>query len=81
MSLNSNPKVFLDLEIGTRPLGRLVIELFANVTPKTAENFRALCTGERGNSPISHKPLHYKGSCFHRVINGFMAQGLEIYFF
>lgn len=51
-----------------------VIELFASVVPKTAENFRCLCTGERGVGAFG-KPLHYKGSIFHRVIPGFMVQG------
>jgi len=51
----------------------LIIDLFAE-TPKTSENFRALCTGEKGIG-ISGKPLHYKGSAFHRIINDFMAQG------
>jgi len=54
-------------------LGRLEMELFANKVPRTAENFRALCTGEKGMGP-GGAPLHYKGSCFHRVISGFMAQ-------
>ena len=50
------------------------MELFADTTPKTAENFRALCTGEKGIGR-SGKPLHYKGSTFHRIIPTFMCQG------
>merc|ERR1740121_796684 len=50
------------------------MELFAHVVPKTAENFRALCTGERGRGR-SGKPLHFLGSGFHRIIPGFMCQG------
>jgi peptidylprolyl isomerase len=70
-----NPKVFFDLSLGgTKGSGRLVFELFANKVPKTAENFRALCTGEKGLGR-SGKQLHYKGTSFHRVIPQFMAQG------
>ncbi|XP_061352284.1 peptidyl-prolyl cis-trans isomerase CYP19-3 isoform X2 [Gastrolobium bilobum] len=70
----SNPKVFFDILIGKMKAGRVVMELFADATPKTAENFRALCTGEKGIG-VSGKPLHYKGSKFHRIIPEFMCQG------
>ncbi|HEY9763357.1 MAG TPA: peptidylprolyl isomerase [Trichocoleus sp.] len=70
----TNPRVFFDITIGGQPAGRIVMELRADVVPKTAENFRALCTGEKGTG-ASGKPLHYKGSTFHRVIPNFMCQG------
>ena len=69
-----NPRVFFDIGIGNKPAGRIVFELFADVVPKTAENFRALCTGEKGVGK-SGKPLHFKGSAFHRIIQEFMCQG------
>nr|CAD1844105.1 unnamed protein product [Ananas comosus var. bracteatus] len=69
-----NPRVYFDITIGGAPAGRMVMELFADKTPTTAENFRALCTGEKGKGRAG-KPLHYKGSTFHRVIPGFMCQG------
>eukprot|EP01025_Chloroclados_australasicus_P028600 TRINITY_DN28353_c0_g1_i1.p2 TRINITY_DN28353_c0_g1~~TRINITY_DN28353_c0_g1_i1.p2 ORF type:complete len:202 (-),score=19.77 TRINITY_DN28353_c0_g1_i1:297-815(-) len=70
----SNPVVFFDVSAGSTPLGRIEMELFADTVPKTAENFRALCTGEKGVGRQG-KPLHYKGSTFHRVIPQFMCQG------
>ena len=68
----SNPTVFFDVTIGGQNAGRCTMELYADVVPKTAENFRCLCTGEKGVGK-SGKNLHFKGSAFHRVINDFMA--------
>ena len=70
----ANPRVYFDIEIDGAAAGRIEMELRADVVPKTAENFRALCTGEKGTGP-SGKPLHFKGSSFHRVITQFMCQG------
>jgi peptidylprolyl isomerase len=69
-----NPKVALDVSIDGKPAGTLTLELYADVVPKTAENFRALCTGEKGQGQ-SGKPLSFAGSPFHRIIPGFMIQG------
>jgi hypothetical protein len=70
----ANPKVFFEMELGGAPAGTIEMELFAKTCPKTVENFRCLCTGEKGMGR-SGKPLHFKGSTFHRVIPGFMCQG------
>jgi len=72
---HQRPRVFFDITIDSNPVGRIIFELFDDIVPKTAENFRALCTGEKGVSPSSGKPLCYKGSTFHRVIKSFMCQG------
>jgi len=63
----ANPSVYFDMEVGGEEIGRITFELRADVAPKTAENFRALCTGAEG--------FGYKGSSFHRVIPQFMCQG------
>ncbi|XP_036592601.1 peptidyl-prolyl cis-trans isomerase A-like [Trichosurus vulpecula] len=63
----ANPSVYFDIAVDNEPLGRITFELFADKVPKTAENFRALSTGEKG--------FGYKGSCFHRIIPGFMCRG------
>lgn len=69
-----NPHVFFQIKQGDEDLGRVVMQLYMDITPKTAENFRALCTGEKG-AGTQGKPLHYKGCAFHRVIQDFMIQG------
>ncbi|KAL1926175.1 hypothetical protein VTP01DRAFT_6040 [Rhizomucor pusillus] len=71
---NKASKVFFDIAVNGTPSGRLTFKLFHDTVPKTAENFRALCTGEKGIGQLG-KPLHYKNSHFHRIIPGFMAQG------
>jgi peptidylprolyl isomerase len=73
-ALAANPRVALDVTVDGQPAGTITLELFADVVPKTAENFRALCTGEKGAGK-SGKPLAYAGSPFHRIIPGFMVQG------
>ncbi|KAH8179358.1 cyclophilin type peptidyl-prolyl cis-trans isomerase/CLD domain-containing protein [Sarocladium implicatum] len=70
---SGNPLVFFDITLGGEPLGRIKFELFANVVPKTAENFRQFCTGETKTS--AGRPQGYKGSKFHRIIPKFMCQG------
>ena len=74
MADSKNPIVFFDVTVGKKPAGRIVMRLFQDVVPRTAENFRALCTGEKGLGKTG-KLLHYKNSTFHRVIKSFMVQG------
>lgn len=73
-----NPKVFFDITIDGARLGRIVIELFADTTPLTAENFRRLCTGEKGIGKLSGLPLHYKGSTFDDIVPDFTIHGGHI---
>ncbi|CAI5983325.1 unnamed protein product [Closterium sp. NIES-64] len=74
------PKVFFDINIDGRPAGRIIFELFTKQAPRAAENFRALCTGEKGRVPNepgregAGMPLHYKGAEFYRVIDRFICQ-------
>jgi len=70
----NNPKVFFNLTKGKEELGKVVMQVYEDVVPKTAQNFIALCTGDKGKCSTG-QPLHYKGSTFHRVIKNFMIQG------
>ena len=68
-------KVYMDIEIDGEYAGTIVIGLFGKTVPWTSENFRAICTGERGRGVYTGVKMTYKGSKFHRIIDGFMAQG------
>ncbi|ERE87273.1 E3 SUMO-protein ligase RanBP2 [Cricetulus griseus] len=70
LSKETNPVVFFDVCVDGEPLGRIIMELFSNIVPQTAENFRALCTGEKG--------FGFKNSIFHRVVPDFVCQGGDI---
>ncbi|GKV18086.1 hypothetical protein SLEP1_g28509 [Rubroshorea leprosula] len=74
MAKKKNPLVFMDVSIDGDPGEKMVFELFPDFAPKTAENFRALCTGEKGIGPKTGKALHYKGSFFHHIMKGSMAK-------
>merc|ERR1719262_1825651 len=67
LTIRLQPRCFFDIDIGGTAAGRIVMQLRGDKVPKTAENFRQLCTGEPG--------FGYKESTFHRVIPGFMCQG------
>lgn len=75
------PRVWLEIGIETTVIGRVVIELFSDIVPRTAENFRALCTGEKGlgigvgGIGVGGKPFHYKGSPFHKIMPGELIEG------
>lgn len=68
--ISAGPRVYFDITADGVPLGRVIFELHADIVPKTAENFRALATGEKG--------FGFKGSVFHRIIPRFMLQGGDI---
>ncbi|KAI6082696.1 putative U-snRNP-associated cyclophilin [Hypoxylon rubiginosum] len=70
---SGNPLVFFDITVGGEPLGRVTFELFKDLVPLTAENFRQFCTGEAKDS--RGRSQGYKGSKFHRIISNFMIQG------
>lgn len=69
------PQVFFEITFNGASAGNIVMELFSDIVPKTAENFRCLCTGELGKSKISQYTLHYINSLIHSVIPGFCCQG------
>jgi len=73
----NNPQVFFEISIKGERKGRITFELFADKVPKTAENFRQLCTGE-STSKLTQQQLQYKGNIFHRIIPNFMIQGGDI---
>ncbi|XP_013421904.1 peptidyl-prolyl cis-trans isomerase-like 6 [Lingula anatina] len=71
--------VYMDITIDEEPAGRLLIELFTDIVPKTCENFRALCTGEKGTSEKSEQKLHYESILFHRIVRNGWIQGGDIW--
>ena len=79
MSYKTNPKVYIDIRIGASDAGRIFFELFMDLTPKTAENFRGLCTGEYGKvdtkSKLGTVKLSYVGTKFHKIGNGQITAG------
>ncbi|XP_054712512.1 peptidyl-prolyl cis-trans isomerase G-like [Uloborus diversus] len=73
--ISKRPRCFLDVEVGNEHIGRIIIELFMETCPITCENFRLLCSGEKGIGKTTKKPLHYKGTLFHRIVKNFVIQG------
>jgi len=74
-NLEALPRAFLDVAVGSAPPKRMVFALYTDSVPKTAENFRQLCTGEHEGTTARGQPFHYKGSVLHRMIPGLMVQG------
>ncbi|XP_061569758.1 NK-tumor recognition protein isoform X1 [Cololabis saira] len=75
MGVKDRPQCYFDVELNREPVGRIVVQLFSDICPKTSKNFLCLCTGERGSGKVTGKKLCYKGSTFHRVVKNFMIQG------
>ena len=75
MRHTTSMQVYMDVKVGDADPQRLMFGLYGREVPRTVENFRALCTGENGKGLESGNNLAFKGSSFHRIINGFMAQG------
>ena len=71
-------RVYFDFIAGTTSLGRIEIELFFDITPKTSENFRGLCTGEYGKALISKKKLNYKGTKIFKIFDNQYIIGGDI---
>jgi len=74
VSSPENPLIWFDISVNHRKVGRVECELFKNVCPKTVENFRCLCTGEKGLGTFG-RPLHYKECPIHRIMPGLICQG------
>ncbi|CAF3611172.1 unnamed protein product [Rotaria socialis] len=72
--MTSRLRCFFDIKIDGNDAGRIVFELYNDECPRTCENFRCLCTGEKGRGLTLYKKLYYKGCCFHRVVKNFMIQ-------
>ena len=70
----TNPRVWLDIAVGGKPLGTVMFELFKDDLPRTCKNFVALCRGNKGVGLVSGAKLHLKGTRFHRVINNYIVQ-------
>uniref|UniRef100_A0A8B9T791 E3 SUMO-protein ligase RanBP2 n=1 Tax=Anas platyrhynchos TaxID=8839 RepID=A0A8B9T791_ANAPL len=70
LSKDTNPVVYFEVSADDKPLGCVTMELFSNIVPRTAENFRALCTGEKG--------FGFKNTRFHRIVTDFVCQGGDV---
>merc|ERR1712135_163483 len=73
--LSSLPRAFISVQIGDAAPAKLVFTLYTDSAPRTADNFRQLCTGEHNGVTARGKPFHFKGSVLHRMVPGLMVQG------